>query len=54
MLFHQIRTGELQRWAYVSWFTVCEPGKEDATFARIKPLIAAAVTKFQLPPDSAK
>lgn len=54
MLFHQLRTGELQRWAYVSWFTACEPGKEDAAFARMKALITAAVPQFQLPPNSAQ
>jgi hypothetical protein len=50
MLVHQLTSGELQRWAYVSFFTVCRPGQEDATFARIKPLITAAVPEFQLPP----
>ena len=54
MLFHQLTGGELQRWAYVSFFTICLPGQEDATFARIKPLIAAAVPEFQLPPAAAK
>ena len=50
MLLHQLASGELQRWAYVSFFTACPPGQEDALFARVKPLIAAAVPKFQLPP----
>jgi hypothetical protein len=50
MLVHQLTSGELQRWAYVSFFTVCRPGQEDATFARVKPLITAAVPEFQLPP----
>jgi hypothetical protein len=50
MLVHQLTSGELQRWAYVSFFTVCRPGEEDTTFARIKPLIATAVPEFQLPP----
>lgn len=54
MLSHLVRTGELQRWAYVSWFSVCEPGKEDALFARLKPLITASVPQFQLPPKPAK
>ena len=43
-------TGVLQRWAYVSYFSVCEPGQEDATFARMEKLIAASVPAFQLPP----
>jgi hypothetical protein len=54
MLFHQLTHGVMQRWAYVSYFTVCLPGQEDATFARLKPLIAASVPEFQLPPASAK
>jgi hypothetical protein len=39
-----------QRWAYVSFFCVCEPGREDATFARMEKLIAASVPEFQSPP----
>lgn len=54
MLFHQLRTGELQRWAYISYFTVCVPGQEAATFARLEKLIAASVPEFQLPPTAAK
>jgi hypothetical protein len=48
-----LHTGVLQRWAYVSYFTVCEPGKEDAAFERVKRLIAASVPDFQLPPETA-
>jgi len=44
--------GVLQRWAYVSYFTVCLPGQEDATFDRMKKLIAASVPEFQLPPNT--
>ncbi len=54
MLIHQLTRGVLQRWAYVSYFTVCLPGQEDATFARIKELIAASVPEFQLPPTAPK
>ena len=43
--------GVLQRWAYISYFAVCVPGQEDATFDRMKSLIAASVPEFQLPPD---
>ena len=45
-----LRTGVLQRWAYVSYFSACAPGQEDATFERMKQLIAASVPEFQLPP----
>ncbi len=44
------RTGELQRWAYVSCFAVCRPGQEEATFERMKIFIAASVPDFQLTP----
>jgi hypothetical protein len=43
-------TGRLQRWAYISYFTVCAPGGEDATFARMEKLIAASVPEYQLAP----
>ncbi len=42
--------GILQRWAYVSYFCMCAPGQEDATFERVKKLIAFSVPEFQLPP----
>lgn len=47
-----LTSGVLQRWAYVSFFTACLPGQEDAAFERIKSLIAASVPEFQLPPSS--
>jgi hypothetical protein len=43
-----LRTGVLQRWAYVSCFSVCPPGQEDAAFQRIKAFVAAAAPQFQL------
>jgi hypothetical protein len=51
-----IRTGTLQRWAYVSCFSACLPGQEAATYQRMKEFIAAAVPEFQLTtgPVSAK
>jgi len=45
-----VRTGVLQRWAYISYFSVCTPGQEDATFERMKKLIAASVPEYQYPP----
>ncbi len=42
--------GVLQRWAYISYFSACLPGQEEATFERMKKLIAASVPEFQLPP----
>jgi hypothetical protein len=47
-------TGELDRWAYIAFFSVCATGQEDATFERMKKLIAASVPEFQLVPKAAK
>jgi hypothetical protein len=43
-----LRTGILQRWAYVSCFSICRPGQEAATFERMTQFIAEAVPRFQL------
>ncbi len=43
-----LRTGVLQRWAYVACLSFCYPGQEEATYARIKGLINATVPEFQL------
>ncbi len=45
-----VRTGVMQRWAYISYFSQCEPGQEEAAFARMEKLIAASVPRFQAPP----
>lgn len=50
ILFHLLRHGVLERWAYVSYFTYFPPGQEEAAFARVKNLIANSVPEFQLPP----
>jgi uncharacterized protein DUF3485 len=47
-----LKTGTLQRWAYVSCFSVCKPGDEEATFERIKKFIAASAPEFQLAPGA--
>jgi hypothetical protein len=44
-----LRSGVLQRWAYLSYFAVCAPGQEDVAFERIKNLIANSVPEYQLP-----
>ncbi len=46
-----VRTGILQRWAYISYFAVCNPGQEEVTYQRMKTLIAASVPQFQHPPN---
>lgn len=48
MSTHLLATGELQRWAYVSYFSVCLPQDEAKTYDRMKKLIAASVPQFQL------
>jgi hypothetical protein len=45
-----LRTGVLQRWAYVSCWSSCLPGQEDATFERMKKFIASTIPQFQLVP----
>ncbi len=49
-----LRTGVLQRWAYISCLSVCKPGQEEATFERMKKLITAATPEFQLYPAPAR
>jgi hypothetical protein len=50
LMWNVVRTGTLQRWAYISYVVPCEPGREDAAFERAAKLIAASVPEFQLPP----
>ena len=45
-----LKTGTLQRWAYVACFAQCAPGDEDQTFARVKDFVAEAVPEFQRSP----
>jgi hypothetical protein len=47
-----LRTGVLQRWAYVTCLAPCVPGQEAATCDRVKQFIVAAVPQFQLYPTS--
>jgi hypothetical protein len=48
------RTGVLQRWAMIAYFTACAPGQEDATFERMKKFIAVSAPEFQLVPSKAR
>jgi len=47
-------TGVLDRWAYVTFLSICAPGQEEATYERMKQLMAAAVPEFQLVSKPAK
>jgi hypothetical protein len=42
-----IRTGELQRWAYIGCLALCHPGQEDAAYQRLERLIQGMVPEFQ-------
>lgn len=47
--------GELQRWSYITYFAICQPGMEDETFTKMSEFIADSVPKFQTttgPPKS--
>jgi hypothetical protein len=48
MALNFLSTGQIQRWAYISCFSVCNPGDEEATYERMKRFITASVPKFQL------
>jgi hypothetical protein len=50
MAHRLVTTGVLQRWAYISYFAVCPPGHEEATYVRLKKLIVASAPEFQLTP----
>jgi hypothetical protein len=47
-----LRTGVLQRWAYVTCFSVCTPGQEEATYKRMQRFLTSAVPEFQLTPKA--
>jgi hypothetical protein len=43
-----MRTGVLQRWAYLACLVVCPPGEDEKSYERVKQFIAEAVPQFQL------
>jgi hypothetical protein len=47
MAEHLVRDGELQRWAYISYFMPCQPGQEATAFERIQKLMQVTVPDFQ-------
>jgi hypothetical protein len=49
-----LRKAVWQRWAYVSYFAACAPGQEEATFERMKQLIAGSVPEFQFSPGAGR
>jgi hypothetical protein len=42
-----LQKGVTERWAYISFFTACQPGDESATFDRLQKLIKESVPEFQ-------
>jgi hypothetical protein len=47
-----LKTGVLERWAYITCFAICQPGQEEATYARMQKFMQASVPQFQLVPGS--
>lgn len=43
-----VKTGLLQRWAYVAYFSTCAPGQEAALTERLKSFVGRSVPEFQL------
>ncbi|MCD6050519.1 MAG: eight transrane protein EpsH [Verrucomicrobia bacterium] len=43
-----VRSGKLQRWAYVSYSTACRPDQEKDALERVRKFIAASVPEFQI------
>jgi len=39
--------GVTERWAYISYYTTCQPGEESDTFERLRRFIKATVPEFQ-------
>jgi len=51
-----MKTGVLERWAYISYFATCYQGQEEATFEQLEQFIRASAPEFQTvagPPASA-
>jgi hypothetical protein len=42
-----VEKGQLERWAYISYFAACAPGQEEATFRELEKFIRASVPDFQ-------
>ena len=54
MMWSVLRTGTLDRWAYIAFFSYGIQGQEDAVYDRTKKLIAETVPEFQLVPRTGK
>jgi len=47
-----LKTGVLDRWSYISYFTYFPPAYEETASERIKEFVAASAPQFQLPPKA--
>ncbi|MGC8744205.1 MAG: exosortase-associated EpsI family protein [Verrucomicrobiia bacterium] len=47
---HRVKKGEIQRWAYVIYFSTCLPGEEEAVFERMKAFIKESLPEYQVFP----
>ena len=43
-----LQKGRMERWAYISYFVTCVPGREEATFEHLERFIRASAPDFQL------
>lgn len=43
---HRLLTGEIQRWAYIIYFSTCNPGEESATFERMINFIRESLPQY--------
>lgn len=47
---HRILKGEIQRWAYIIYFSTCLPGEEEQTYNKMKSFIKESLPEYQLFP----
>ena len=47
-----LKTGVLERWAYIACFAECWPGEEDQVWTRMESFIQSATPQFQLVPPA--
>ena len=52
MMRDLLKTGVLERWSYISYFSVFLPANEAAASERMKQFVAASAPQFQLPPKT--
>ena len=48
MLKDIVSSGQIKRWAYVSFFSDCRSGEEDALFERMQELVRAAQPEIEI------